>query len=278
MDSGIRKALSKKSRGIQSKGVETQPPVQSQAQPAGIAQPAQPPPDPQDIPAQHARSKAASVFFGLLLVVVVLAVLIIVFIVRSDEEFEGSLEAFCVLLDDDSATSEGEPNYEALVEVAPKEIRPSVQKLQDTSKEISVLEQSDDLAAYFAAAFDRGAVQARRDLDSYAFRECDIEVSEFVMRQDIRDYINERFANPSWAVSAELDLTVVDGVLHGLSVKLAESGSGQSDPNNETAIAACRAYDEYLSDHLVPGPLEVSQDQTGEVVTVGTPDRNTACE
>lgn len=239
------------------------------------------PPDHQPAHKRNVRGRTATVFFGMLLTIVVIAVLVAIFVARSREEFKGDLVAFCELLEE--AEFDSAPDYDALVEVAPKAILLSVAKLQNTSKEISELEQSDDIAAYFAASFDLEAHQARRDLDAYAFTECDLEIPEANLRQDINNYINQRFGDSTWVGSAQLDLTLMDGLLYGLTVELEDVGNGiqdsqnQPEPNTAIALEACQAYDEYLRSRLVPGPLVVRHRQAGSLVSISAPDRNTGC-
>jgi len=217
----------------------------------------------------------------MLLGIVVVAVLVAVFVTRSNQEFEGNLAAFCALLE--QPESGAEPNYDALVEVAPKAIRLPVAKLQNTTREITELEQSEDIAAYFAASFDLEAYQARRDLDSYAFAECDLAISEADLRQDIVNYVNQRFGDTGWVGLAQLDLTLMDGLLYGLTVELEDPDSdpqepsGQPEPSSATALEACQAYDGYLRSRLVPGPLVVRHSQAGSVVSVEAADRDTGC-
>ena len=204
---------------------------------------------------QHVRGITVTFVFGLLLAVVVVAVLASVFLLRNESQFSGNLEAFCALIDQDNNNiPDNELNYKDMAEVAPEEIRRSVQKLADRSTEISTLENSDDLAAYFAAVFDRAAVQAQRNLDSYAFGECEVAVPQSTLRREIRNYINQNHNYPVWGISADLDLSMHNGVLQALSVDLGEATS-------EQALRACEAYNEYLANRLVPGVLTVHYHQ-----------------
>lgn len=221
-------------------------------------------------------------FFGFLVVAVIVAVLVVVFVIRSDDDFEGNLGAFCALLEPDASQPDAnQPNYDALAEVAPSEIRPAVLKLQNTSKAIEELEQGEDLAAYFAAAFDRNAIQARRDLDSFAFHPdptgCGIEIPQADMLADIEDFMNQRYGNAVWLSSAQLELITFNGVLHGLSVDLQDDEGTDTVADEATALEACAAYDEYLRSRLAPGVLTVRYRESGVAAEVSAPDRNTAC-
>ena len=211
-------------------------------------------------PRQHVKGITVTFVFGLLLTVMVVAVLTSVFFLSNESQFSGNLEAFCALIDQDNNNiPDPKPNYKDMAEVAPGEIRRSVQKLADRDTDISKLEDSDDLAAYFAAVFDRAAVQAQRNLDSYAFVECEVAVSQSTLRREIRNYINQNNNYPVWAISAHLDLSTHNGVLQALSVDLDEATSQQ-------ALEACEAYNEYLANRLVPGVLTVNY-QEGAVAS-----------
>ena len=107
----------------------------------------------------------------------------------TDDDYQGDLTAFCARIvrgetgsesqSSDSQSRDSQPDavsyYESLVEVAPRDIRSTVQRLQDATRDLQDLREGDDIAAYFAAAFDPEQQTAERELQNYANDECQLE-------------------------------------------------------------------------------------------------------
>ena len=102
----------------------------------------------------------------------------------TDDDYQGDLTAFCARVvrseaRSDSQSSDSQPDavsyYESLVEVAPRDIRSTVQRLQDATRDLRELREGEDIAAYFAAAFDPEQQTAERELQHYANEECQLE-------------------------------------------------------------------------------------------------------
>ena len=102
----------------------------------------------------------------------------------TDDDYQGDLTAFCARVvrseaSSDSQSSESQTDavsyYESLVEVAPRDIRSTVQRLQDATRDLRDLREGEDIAAYFAAAFDPEQQTAERELQTYANDECQLE-------------------------------------------------------------------------------------------------------
>ena len=93
----------------------------------------------------------------------------------TDDDYQGDLTAFCARV----VRSESQPDavsyYESLVEVAPRDIRSTVQRLQDATRDLRELQEGEDIAAYFAAAFDPEQRTAEIELENYANSECQLE-------------------------------------------------------------------------------------------------------
>ena len=93
----------------------------------------------------------------------------------TDDDYQGDLTAFCARV----VRSESQPDavsyYESLVEVAPRDIRSTVQRLQDATRDLQDLREGEDIAAYFAAAFDPEQQTAENELQNYANDECQLE-------------------------------------------------------------------------------------------------------
>ena len=102
----------------------------------------------------------------------------------TDDDYQGDLAVFCARVvrseaRSDSQARESQPDavsyYESLVEVAPRDIRSTVQRLQDATRDLRELREGEDIAAYFAAAFDPEQQTAERELQHYANEECQLE-------------------------------------------------------------------------------------------------------
>ena len=102
----------------------------------------------------------------------------------TDDDYQGDLAAFCARVVRSEARSDSQSGdsqsdevsyYESLVEVAPRDIRSTVQRLQDATRDLRELREGEDIAAYFAAAFDPEQQTAERELQHYANEECQLE-------------------------------------------------------------------------------------------------------
>ena len=97
----------------------------------------------------------------------------------TDDDYQGDLTAFCARVVRSEARSDSQPDavsyYESLVEVAPRDIRSTVQRLQDATRDLRELRAGEDIAAYFAAAFDPEQRTAEDELQNYANEECQLE-------------------------------------------------------------------------------------------------------
>lgn len=91
----------------------------------------------------------------------------------TDDDYQGDLAEFCARVVSDSQ-SEEVSYYESLVDVAPRDIRATVTRLQDATRDLIELREGEDIAAYFAAAFDPEQQTAERELENYANDECQL--------------------------------------------------------------------------------------------------------
>ena len=130
-----------------------------------------------ELPSHPSRGGAFKAI-GLLVVLAALGSLIYV-IWNRDDDYQGDLVTFCARLNDSSRadnTGDGSAGsdsagadstgvgsssqndevsyYGTLVAVAPRDIRSTVKRLQDATRDLQELREGEDLEAYFRAAFD----------------------------------------------------------------------------------------------------------------------------
>ena len=90
-----------------------------------------------------------------------------------DDDYQGDLAAFCTRLE--GTQTDEVSYYEGLVAVAPRDIRSTVKRLQDASRDFLELQTGDDIEAYFRAAFDPEQETAENELKNYAEEVCRLE-------------------------------------------------------------------------------------------------------
>lgn len=90
----------------------------------------------------------------------------------TDDDYQGDLAEFCARVEKSDSQSDEVSYYESLVEVAPRDIRATVTRLQDATRDLIELRDGEDIAAYFAAAFDPEQRTAELELQNYANDEC----------------------------------------------------------------------------------------------------------
>ena len=91
----------------------------------------------------------------------------------NDDDYQGDMTAFCSRLEDSQLDEVS--YYENLAEVVPRDIRSTVRRLQNASRDLRELEAGDDLEAYFRAAFDPEQETSENELRNYAEEECRLE-------------------------------------------------------------------------------------------------------
>ncbi len=147
----------------------------------------------------HPSRRGALKAVGLLVVLAALGSLAFVIWNRGDD-YQGDLVAFCTrLLDSSGSDSTGDDSsrddsagddstgvdstsqndevsyYGTLVAVAPRDIRSTVKRLQDATRDLQELREGEDLEAYFRAAFDPEQETAEDELENYANEECGLD-------------------------------------------------------------------------------------------------------
>lgn len=138
----------------------------------------------------------------------------------------GDLNVFCNLLGDGVGLSETDANpveFEALEQVAPPEIRPTITNLRLAALELDEV-PDDDLEGLFAARFNPQAAGARSELESYAGASCGIDFSGGApvgfeeLTAEIENYLAVSAAGRPWLDQIRIDPATVAGQLHSVRV------------------------------------------------------------
>ena len=136
-----------------------------------------------DLPSRHSETgtagrwtsgRGAGKAVGILVVLALIGALAYVIWNRlDDDDYQGDLAAFCARLE--GSQTDEVSYYEGLVAVAPRDIRSTVKRLQDASRDLQELQDGDDIEAYFRAAFDPEQETAENELKNYAEEVCRLE-------------------------------------------------------------------------------------------------------
>ena len=178
---------------------------------------------------------------------------------------DGDVEAYCALVRDDglglaSATAPAPASdFVTLLEVAPADIRPTVEQLANTASDLTEITELDQL---FAAAFDPDAQAARTAFDDYAVEACGVDLAQIASAEpdedaaveaEIAEYIATNFDGVSWASKVRSEVQRVDGDVHGLAIDFV------IDAEDDEALAACRALSVWLYEvRGAAGPVNVA--------------------
>lgn len=213
-----------------------------------------------------------------------LAALAVVFVLLASAcggSDDGDLEAYCQLVRSGVglAGSAGEidaADFDALLDIAPSEIRPAVEQLANTARDLTEITELDQL---FAAAFDPDAQAARNAFDIYAVDSCGVDedvVASGTIPADtdalaeIADYVSTNFREEPWATKVRYVASETDGEVDGLTVTFVVRAA------EEEPVRVCRALSAWLySVKDADGPIEIIDD---DLVVVRRTDSSGACE
>lgn len=163
----------------------------------------------------------------------------------------GDLEAYCELIQRGIGLSASNQSvqateYEQLREVAPPEIRDSVQELLNTTRGFSDIEELDQL---FDAAFDPDAQAARTEFFEHAQAICGYEGAAVAADRvtastdtlnDLRSYVSSNFGTESWTAKVRFDPVETGDVLTDVEVTFI------IPPEDDEPLEACNAVAVYL--------------------------------
>lgn len=142
-----------------------------------------------------------------------------------DEDL-GDVTVFCTLLADGlgiAETSAGPIEFEALMQVAPPEIRDTVAELRVAAVELDEV-SDDDLASLFAARFSPTAAGARDSLIAYGGSTCGLDLSDGpppgfeALRAELEEFLAVGAAGRPWLERIRVDPATVAGQLHSVQV------------------------------------------------------------
>jgi len=149
----------------------------------------------------------------------------------SPTEDEGDVTFFCTLLSDGvgiTETASSPLEFEALMQVAPPEIRDTVAELRFAAVELDEV-SDDDLSALFAARFSPTAAGARDRLVDYAGSTCGLDLSAGpppgfeALRAELEEFLAVGAAGRPWLEQIRVDPATVAGQLHSVQVSFLTS-------------------------------------------------------
>lgn len=185
----------------------------------------------------------------------------------------GNLRAFCDLVESTSVLSDipATDDLAALIEVAPPEIRATIEQLHQRSRGFSdlLLEEPPDLAALFDTKFDPVARDQRTALDVYVETNCGIEVQRPISSR-WSTYVVTNHSGDGWVEESSLQFDVDNGVLESVIVVF----SNRPEPI-ELTVEACEAVVAFLrAEDLVNARVKVL---VGSIVLIDIDPTNEGC-
>lgn len=167
----------------------------------------------------------------------------------NDEDL-GDATVFCTLLADGVGLGESSASpveFEALMQVAPPDVRDAVAQLRLAAVELDEV-SDDDLAALFAARFSPTAAGARDSLIAYAGSTCGLDLSEGLpdsfetLQADLEEFLAVSAAGRPWLEQIRVDPATVAGRLHAVQVAFLAAPDDSAHADEVCTIVSGWAY------------------------------------
>lgn len=174
----------------------------------------------------------------------------------ADAPEPGNLATFCALLESGSGltATPSATDLEILATVAPPDIRPTIEGLQDRARDFDELlaESPPNLEALFAARFDPAALAEQTALDDYAENSCGIVVDRPPSTR-WNNFVRQNHGGEAWVDLVTTQFDVVSDQIETATVVFTDA------PEPVAMVEqACSAVSDFLiSDGAQPGRVRV---------------------
>jgi len=166
-----------------------------------------------------------------------------------DEDL-GDATLFCTLLSDGVGLDETRSSpveFEALMQVAPPDVRDAVGQLRLAAVELDEV-SDDDLAALFAARFSPTAAGARDTLVDYAGATCGLDLSDGLpdtfetLQTELQEFLTVSAAGRPWLERIRVDPATVAGRLHAVQVSFLTAPDDPAHADEVCTVVSGWAY------------------------------------